>query len=77
MHNWDFEERRVCRASKQLLRLMEKRPVLKLQQLNPRLFDFVEELNVVKVCSYCQLLRHLMNIFICAAVCVEGQVLVI
>lgn len=52
VHNWDFEERRVCRASKQLLRLMEKRPVLKLQQLNPRLFDFVEELNVVKVCTY-------------------------
>jgi len=48
VHNWDFEERKVCRASKQLLRLMEKRPVLKLQQLNPRLFDFVEELNVVK-----------------------------
>ena len=66
----------MCRASKQLLRLMEKRPVLKLQQLNPRLFDFVEELNVVKVCSYCQL-RHLMNIFICAVVCIEGQILVI
>ncbi|XP_069700928.1 differentially expressed in FDCP 8 homolog A isoform X2 [Periplaneta americana] len=48
VHNWDFEERRVCRASKQLLRIMEKRPVLKLQQLNPRLFGFVEELSLVK-----------------------------
>jgi len=66
----------VFRASKQLLRLMEKRPVLKLQQLNPRLFDFVEELNVVMVCTYCQLHRHLMNIFICGVVCV-GQVLII
>ncbi|PNF39277.1 hypothetical protein B7P43_G16691 [Cryptotermes secundus] len=48
VHNWDFEKRRVCRASKQLLRLMEKRPVLKLQQLNPKLFGFVEELSLVK-----------------------------
>jgi hypothetical protein len=55
---------------------MEKRPVLKLHQLNPRLFDFIEELNVVKVCSYCQLHRHLMNIFMCAVVCV-GQIAVI
>lgn len=56
VHNWDFEERRVCRASKQLLRIMEKRPVLKLQQLNPRLFGFVEELSLVKVAL--QLHKH-------------------
>lgn len=57
LHNWDFEERRVCRASKQLLRLMEKRPVLNLQQLNPRLFGFVEELSLVKVWKQCQLAK--------------------
>ena len=56
VHNWDFEERRVCRASKQLLCLMEKRPVLQLQQLNPRLFGFIEELSLVKVIRNCCLI---------------------
>ncbi|XP_047098250.1 differentially expressed in FDCP 8 homolog A isoform X1 [Schistocerca piceifrons] len=48
IHNWDFEERPVCRASRQLLQLMIKRPLLNLEELNPRLFGFVEELGFVK-----------------------------
>ncbi|GLG98815.1 hypothetical protein R5R35_002504 [Gryllus longicercus] len=48
VHNWDFEEKPVCQATRQLLQLMVKRPVLKLQELNPRLFGFVEELSLVK-----------------------------
>ncbi|XP_066996598.1 differentially expressed in FDCP 8 homolog isoform X2 [Anabrus simplex] len=48
VHNWDFEERRVTQVSKQLLQLMINRPILKLQDLNPRLFGFVEELSLVK-----------------------------
>ena len=47
--NWDFEERVVCRASKQILKLMAKLPILKLEKLNPILFACVEELGTVKV----------------------------
>lgn len=48
LHNWDFEPRKVCRASLQFLRLMAKRPVLNLDKLNPMLFTFVEDLRHVK-----------------------------
>lgn len=74
VHNWDFDERRVCRASKQLLRLMEKRPVLNLQQLNPRLFGFVEELSVVKVWKPFQLHGYLSGIRILLD-CTEEQIM--
>ncbi|XP_052802774.1 differentially expressed in FDCP 8 homolog A-like isoform X2 [Mya arenaria] len=48
LHNWDFEEWKVCRASKQFLKLMETRAVIRIQDINPMLFSFVEELNQVK-----------------------------
>lgn len=48
LHNWDFEPRKVCRASLQFLRLMAKRPVLNIDKLNPMLFTFVEDLRHVK-----------------------------
>lgn len=48
LHNWDFEPRKVCRASLQFLRLMVRRPVLNLDKLNPMLFTFVEDLRHVK-----------------------------
>ncbi|KAK6628738.1 hypothetical protein RUM43_002554 [Polyplax serrata] len=44
--NWDFEERVVCRSSKQILNLMSKLPILKLEELNPVLFACIEELGV-------------------------------
>ncbi|KAH8018681.1 hypothetical protein HPB51_010508 [Rhipicephalus microplus] len=48
LHNWDFEPRKVCRASLQFLRLMVKKPVLNIDKLNPMLFTFVEDLRHVK-----------------------------
>ena len=39
----------VCRASKQFLKLMERKAVIRIQDINPMLFSFVEELNEVKV----------------------------
>lgn len=48
LHNWDFDEWKVCRASKQFLKLMEKKAVIRIQDVNPMLFSFVEELNEVK-----------------------------
>ncbi|XP_071480007.1 differentially expressed in FDCP 8-like [Diadema antillarum] len=48
IHNWDFEPRKVCRQSKQLLQLMSSRAVLRIQDLNPMLFSYVEELSQIK-----------------------------
>ena len=39
----------VCRASKQFLKLMENKAVIRINGINPMLFSFVEELNEVKV----------------------------
>ncbi|XP_076044585.1 differentially expressed in FDCP 8 homolog isoform X1 [Oratosquilla oratoria] len=47
-HNWDFDERYVSCQAKQFLRLMQRKPILHLEKLNPHLFKFVEELNTVK-----------------------------
>ncbi|CAL8382265.1 unnamed protein product [Arctogadus glacialis] len=44
IHNWEFEPRKVCRSSMRYLALMMSRPVLKLKEINPLLFNFVEEL---------------------------------
>ncbi|XP_014675294.1 PREDICTED: uncharacterized protein LOC106815331 isoform X3 [Priapulus caudatus] len=48
LHNWDFEPRKVCRASKQYLRLMQRKPVIRLQDINPMMFNFVDELGRLK-----------------------------
>lgn len=49
IRNWDFEERRVSEASKQFLALMSRKPNIYLEQINPQLFSFVEDLNAIKV----------------------------
>ena len=48
VHNWDFEPRRVCRASKQFLRLMYRKPVINIEKNNKYLLNFVEELSEMK-----------------------------
>ncbi|XP_029464196.1 differentially expressed in FDCP 8 homolog isoform X3 [Rhinatrema bivittatum] len=44
IHNWDFEPRKVSRCTMRYLTLMVARPVLKLRESNPLLFNYVEEL---------------------------------
>ncbi|KAL8609083.1 hypothetical protein ACOMHN_033676 [Nucella lapillus] len=46
--NWDFEKYKVCRASKQFLKLMMKKAVINVQQINPMLFNYVEQLSDIK-----------------------------
>lgn len=48
-HNWDFEERKVSEASRQFLALMLRKPNINLEEMNSKLFSFVEDLNAVKV----------------------------
>lgn len=48
MNNWDFVPRKVGRASLQQIRLLYNRPVINLEERNPRLFHFVLKLVVVK-----------------------------
>ncbi|CAG5118493.1 unnamed protein product, partial [Candidula unifasciata] len=48
LHNWDFTPHKVCRASKQFLRLMQKKAVIRIQDINPMLFVYVDQLNEIK-----------------------------
>lgn len=49
MNNWDFVPRKVGRASLQQIRLLYDRPLINLEQRNPRLFQLVAlKLGVVK-----------------------------
>ncbi|ESO97291.1 hypothetical protein LOTGIDRAFT_114879, partial [Lottia gigantea] len=52
LHNWDFETRKVSRSSKQCLRLMYLKPVIRIQDINPMLFNFVDELNEIKASKF-------------------------
>ncbi|XP_041918109.1 differentially expressed in FDCP 8 homolog isoform X2 [Alosa sapidissima] len=49
IHNWEFDPRKVCRSSMRYLALMISRPVLKLKEVNPLLFNFVEELVEIRL----------------------------
>ncbi|XP_066183507.1 differentially expressed in FDCP 8 homolog isoform X4 [Sylvia atricapilla] len=49
IHNWDFEPRKVSRCSMRYLALMVSRPVLKLREINPLLFNYVEELVEIRL----------------------------
>lgn len=42
----------VCRSSMRYLALMMSRPVLRLKEINPLLFNFVEELVEIRVGSF-------------------------
>lgn len=46
---WRAPLRQVCRSSMRYLTLMISRPVLKLKEINPLLFNFVEELVEIRV----------------------------
>ncbi|KAH9500030.1 Differentially expressed in FDCP 8 [Bulinus truncatus] len=48
LHNWDFTPQKVCRASKQFLKLMQKKAVIRIQDINPLLFVYVDQLNEIK-----------------------------
>lgn len=48
IRNWDMEPRKVSRFAAQLLALLEERPVLPLERLNPKLFTLVPDLSTVK-----------------------------
>uniref|UniRef100_A0A8C7HCN4 Differentially expressed in FDCP 8 homolog n=1 Tax=Oncorhynchus kisutch TaxID=8019 RepID=A0A8C7HCN4_ONCKI len=58
IHNWEFEPRKVCRSSMRYLALMIPRPVLKLREVNPLLFNFVEELVEIRVVGELAQLLH-------------------
>ncbi len=52
----------VCRSSLRYLALMIPRPVLRLKEINPLLFNFVEELVEIRVGSFPFLLEALVKI---------------
>ncbi|XP_067648281.1 differentially expressed in FDCP 8 homolog isoform X2 [Eurosta solidaginis] len=48
VHNWDFTLYRVSRASLQEITLFYDKPLIKLEEANPKLFIFLEKLGSVK-----------------------------
>lgn len=48
IRNWDFEQRPVGRQSLQEINLFYERPVIKLEEINPKLFVFVQKLGNIK-----------------------------
>jgi len=48
----------ISRVTKQYLKLMLRKPVLCIQDLNPMLFRYLEELNDVKVSQQSALVRY-------------------
>ncbi|EDV51522.1 differentially expressed in FDCP 8 homolog [Drosophila erecta] len=48
IHNWDFSPRRVSRTALQEIRLFLNKPLIRLEEDNPKLFVFVEKLCAVK-----------------------------
>lgn len=48
IHNWDFIPRKVCRASLQEINLFFDKPIVKLEEANPKLFVFLQKLSSMK-----------------------------
>jgi hypothetical protein len=48
MNNWDFAPHKVARASLQEINLFFDKPIINLEEFNPRLFVFVQKLSLVK-----------------------------
>uniref|UniRef100_H2YN40 Phorbol-ester/DAG-type domain-containing protein n=1 Tax=Ciona savignyi TaxID=51511 RepID=H2YN40_CIOSA len=48
LHNWDHTPYKVSRGSYQLLKSSEKRALLEVREINPMLFNFVEELAQIR-----------------------------
>ncbi|XP_011308279.1 differentially expressed in FDCP 8 homolog isoform X1 [Fopius arisanus] len=48
IRNWDLDPRKVSRSASQLLGLLNERPVLPLEELNPKLFTLVPDLSLLK-----------------------------
>lgn len=48
VHNWDFEQRFVSRQSLQEINLFYERPVIRLEEINPKLFVFVQKLGNIR-----------------------------
>lgn len=48
IHNWDFEQRPVSRQSLQEINLFYERAVIRLEELNPKIFVFVQKLGNIR-----------------------------
>lgn len=48
VHNWDFVPRKVARGSLQEINLFVDKPLIRLEEANPKLFVFLEKLCLLK-----------------------------
>lgn len=70
IHNWDFVPKKVGRASLQELNILYEKPFINLEKKNPKLFIFVQILNIVKKLreDLCQMRKYLSE---CRIACSE------
>ncbi|VDK74320.1 unnamed protein product [Litomosoides sigmodontis] len=73
VHNWDFSKYKVCRATKQLLVVIERRPVFNILKLNPSLVNYVDQL--AKINKLRQNILLMKCYFICCKVARKQRIL--
>uniref|UniRef100_A0A0R3S3Y9 Phorbol-ester/DAG-type domain-containing protein n=1 Tax=Elaeophora elaphi TaxID=1147741 RepID=A0A0R3S3Y9_9BILA len=73
VHNWDFGKYKVCRATKQLLVIIEKRPIFNILKLNPGLMNYVDQL--AKINKLRQSILLMKCYFICCKVARKQRIL--
>uniref|UniRef100_A0A915PM17 Phorbol-ester/DAG-type domain-containing protein n=1 Tax=Setaria digitata TaxID=48799 RepID=A0A915PM17_9BILA len=66
VHNWDFNKYKVCRATKQLLVIIEKKPIFNILKLNPRLVNYVDQLDRINK------IRHNILLMKCYFMCCKA-----
>lgn len=67
IRNWDFEPRYVCRSSKKLLVVTDKKPIINLEKENPSLLQFIDAVN--EVCKLRKQVMLMKCFFLCCRVC--------
>ncbi|EDV96252.1 differentially expressed in FDCP 8 homolog [Drosophila grimshawi] len=71
VHNWDFTPQRVSRTALQEIRLFLEKPLIRLEEENPKLFVFLEKLCTVKKLR--QNLVHMRHYLAACKVAVEQK----
>uniref|UniRef100_A0A915AFS7 RUN domain-containing protein n=1 Tax=Parascaris univalens TaxID=6257 RepID=A0A915AFS7_PARUN len=48
IHNWDFQARPVCRSNMSFINAIADRPIIRIDKINPHLYDHCETMNNIK-----------------------------
>ncbi|VDN07183.1 unnamed protein product [Thelazia callipaeda] len=73
IHNWDFHKYKVCRASKQLLVVIERKPLFNICTLNPAMVNHIDQLDRISLLRRNILLMK--NYFLCCKEACDQRIL--